>query len=71
VKGKNNYDPQVTEQIGQLAEFYRRTKDGKLVQCLTAEEVYFLVKPYKDACYQYKEELEKLKEKYEENINSR
>jgi len=66
VKKENKDDLQLEKQIGELTEFYRRTKDGKLVQCLTVEEVYYLVKPYKDACYQYKEELEKLKEKYEQ-----
>ena len=58
----DEYDTQLHKQIGQLVEFYRRTKDGKLVQCLTIEEVYYLLKPYKDICYHYKEELEKLKE---------
>ena len=58
----NTYDSQVTEQINQLAEYYRRTKDGKLVLGLTIKEVYSLVKPYKDICERYKEELKKLKE---------
>ena len=58
----DKYDIQLHEQIGSISEFYRRTKDGKLVQCLTVEEVYSLVKSYKDICERCKAELKKLKE---------